>query len=440
MRKGLNKLNTLVVVGIVYILYSLNPAPFYNGSLLAQTIEECDTILAQAEEQYRSGYWNNSIELINQCLNKKDISEANKEKAYRLLGLVYIATELEKEAKEAIRNLLILAPNYKVNPVEDPPQFQKIIGDISLLLIPKIDKLTPNTTQRNEQGIKIKVTGSNFAYGSKVQFDGKERYTEYLNSGELVGDLTAEDLMKGGEHEVSIYSPILGGKQSNLVKFIVDTSGISSNLYLIISGVFSLPVGDFGEANGKSGDGYATFGFGAIGDVNLVVLPPDWGWFTSIAFFYNGYNDDQVKSVYYDALITNSNYNVKNEVTGYMIFPIMTGLSYRTKLSSDLDFIGFGQGIFSLIMGPKITSDLSGSSISGTAKVSYDLAKSFGFGAGAGLIVNNFINVSARFLFIGNPGLNYKVDLSKTSESIPIQSYKVNQLISLIAFSIGVSF
>ena len=440
MRKGLNKLNTLVVVGIVYILYSLNPAPFYNGSLLAQTIEECDTILAQAEEQYRSGYWNNSIELIHQCLNKKDISEANKEKAYRLLVLVYIATELEKEAKEAIRNLLILAPNYKVNPVEDPPQFQKIIDDVSESMIPSIKMITPDKAFAGEEVVKLTVSGFNFSYGSKVQFDGSGRLTNYISSEELVAELTLEDLMIGGEHDITVFSPILDGKVSNSIKFIVDTSGISSNLYLIISGVFSLPVGDFGEANGKSGDGYATFGFGAIGDVNLVVLPPDWGWFTSIAFFYNGYNDDQVKSIYYDALITNSNYNVKNEVTGYMIFPIMTGLSYRTKLSSDLDFIGFGQGIFSLIMGPKITSDLSGSSISGTAKVSYDLAKSFGFGAGAGLIVNNFINVSARFLFIGNPGLNYKVDLSKTSESIPIQSYKVNQLISLIAVSIGVSF
>lgn len=429
-----------ILFEILFSVIFLTQPNFNISELVAQTIEQCDTILNQAEEQYTLGNWNNAIELIQQCLQKKDASDADKGKAYRLLGLVYIATEFEKDAKEAIKNLLILAPNYQINPDEDPPQFQKIIGDISLLLIPVIDNITPNTSQRDEQGIKIKVTGSNFAYGSKVQFDGEERLTEYLNSGELVGDLTAEDLRKGGEHYVSVYSPILGGKQSNPVQFIVDTSGISSNLYLTISGVFSFPVGDFGEANGKSGDGYTTFGFGAIGDVNLVVIPPDWGWLTSIAFFYNGYNDDQVKSVYYDALITSSNYDVKNEVIGYMIFPIMTGISFRTKLSSDLDFIGFGQGIFSLIKGPKITSDLTGSSISGTAKVSYDLAKSFGFGVGAGLIVNNFVNVSARFLFIGNPSLNYKVDLSNTSESIPMQSYKVNQLISLIAFSIGVSF
>lgn len=436
----INKLFTRKIFEVLFSVIFLTQISFNHAKLFAQTIEQCDTILAQAEEHYTLGNWNNAIELIQQCLQKKDASDSDKEKAYRLLGLVYIATEFEKDAKEAIKNLLILAPNYQINPDEDPPQFQKIISDISLLLIPIIENITPNMSQRNEPGIKLKVTGSNFAYGSKVQFDGEERVTEYFNSGELVADMTSEDLMKGGEHDINVYSPIMGGKISNSIKFIVDTSVISSNLYLTISGVFSLPVGDFGEANGKSCDGYATFGFGAIGDVNLVVLPPDWSWLTSIAFFYNGYNDDQVKSIYYDAIITNSNYNVENEVIGYMIFPIMTGLSYRTKLSSDIDFIGFGQGIFSFIKGPKISSDITGSTISGTAKVSYDLAYSFGFGAGAGLIINDFINTSVRFIFFGNPTLNYTVDLSRTNSNISIKSYEKNQLISLLAFSVGVVF
>jgi hypothetical protein len=429
---------------ILFSVIFLTQLNFILPELIAQTTEPCDTILAKAEEQYTLGNWNNAIELIQQCLQKIAASDADKEKSYRLLGLVYIATEFEKDAKEAIKNLLILAPNYQINPDEDPPQFQKIISDISLSLIPKIDNVIPNMSQQNEPGIKIKVTGSNFAYGSIVQFDGNERLTEYLNSGELDADLTAEDLMNGGEHDISIYSPILGGKQSNLVKFIVDTSITFSNLYLTISGVFSLPVGDFGEANGKSGDGYATFGFGALGEVNLVVLPPDWGWLTSIAFFYNGYNDKQVSSIYYDDLINgyvgSVSYNLNNDVIGYLIIPIMTGLSYKTQLSADLELVGFGQGIFSLVKGPEISSDLSGASISGTAKVSYDFAYAFGIGAGAGLIINDFMNASVRFLYLGNLELNYSVELNLDNYNIPSASYKVDQLISVIVFSVGVVF
>ena len=153
-----------------------------NFTLYAQTEEQCEEQLSKAEEEYQLGNWTEAIELIEQCLKKPNVAESEKGKAYRLLGLVYIAIQLEKEAKDAIKNLLLMAPDYKINLDHDPPHFQKLIQEISNSLIPKIDIINPNKLPLNETGVKLKVNGSNFSYGSKVQFDGNERLTDYINS------------------------------------------------------------------------------------------------------------------------------------------------------------------------------------------------------------------------------------------------------------------
>ena len=194
------------------------------SSIYAQTKDQCAEQLDKAEEQYQAGNWNEAIVLIEQCLKKENVGELEKGRAYRILGLVYIAIQLEKEANDAVKNLLIMVPNYKVDPVKDPPSLQKIIDNMALTLNPKITSLTPNTADQGDKGFTLTVTGANFVYGSVVKFNGTAKSTTYVSATELQAQIPSSDVLKTGEYDINVFSPIMGGKTSNSEKFMVQTA------------------------------------------------------------------------------------------------------------------------------------------------------------------------------------------------------------------------
>lgn len=206
------------------------------SSTYAQTKDQCTEQLDKAEEEYQAGKWTEAIELLDQCLKKENVGELEKGRAYRILGLVYIAIQLEKEANDAVKNLLIMVPNYKVDPVKDPPSFQKIIDNMALTLNPKITNISPNTVDQGEKGIKLNVTGSNFVYGSVVNLDGLAKSTTYVSSTELTADVLTSDLSKTGEFNVTVYSPIMGGKTSEAEKLIVQKASSFPWTWIAIGG------------------------------------------------------------------------------------------------------------------------------------------------------------------------------------------------------------
>jgi len=91
---------------------------------------QCDKELAEAEQKYNSGQFDEAIQLISGCLEKPTITENEKKQAYRLLGLTYIAQDYLKEAKAAVRRLLDLIPNYKADTVQDPPTFANLVEEV----------------------------------------------------------------------------------------------------------------------------------------------------------------------------------------------------------------------------------------------------------------------------------------------------------------------
>jgi tetratricopeptide (TPR) repeat protein len=187
----------------------------------AQTEVQCTEQLDKAEEEYLLGKWQDAIELIEQCLKKDNVSETEKGRAYRILGLVYIAVQLEKEANEAVKNLLLMVPNYKIDPDRDPPSLQKIIDNTAQTLNPKITNISPSTVEQEEKGITLTVSGTNFVYGSVVKFNEATKLTTYVSSTELKAEIPSTDLLNEGEFNINVYSPIMGGKTSNTEKFIV---------------------------------------------------------------------------------------------------------------------------------------------------------------------------------------------------------------------------
>ena len=214
---------TILVPLIHFETYSLKYASIY-----AQTIDQCSQQLIRAEEEYLAGKWNKSIELIQECLTKPNLSELEKGKAYRILSMVYIATDSEKEANNAVKNLLIMVPNYKIQPHKDPPYLQKLIEKIAPTLIPQINNISPESKEQNTDGFTMSVKGSNFVYGSKVMINGNEKETTFISDTLLLAKFSASDMIVDDTYAITVSSPILNGRISNPIKFeVVKSSSFS---------------------------------------------------------------------------------------------------------------------------------------------------------------------------------------------------------------------
>ncbi len=222
-----------VIFSLAFLLLILEPLTLFEICLLkytsiyAQTVDQCSQQLINAEEEYHLGKWNESIELIEKCLVEPNLSEIEKGKAYRILSLIYIAMQSEEEANNAVKNLLIMVPNYKIQPDMDPPSLQKYIDDITHTLTPEIDFILPSSIEKNADGFTMSVQGSNFVYGSKVLINGKGRATTFISDTILLAKFSASDMLIDDGYEITVYSPILNGRESNPKKFVVESSSVS---------------------------------------------------------------------------------------------------------------------------------------------------------------------------------------------------------------------
>ena len=116
---------------IFYVCISLIFIPVLSSrtSLLAQEVD-CEKVLKDAEEKYTEGRFDETIALITVCLDDPNINPEQKQQAYRLMGLTYIAKDYLTEAKTAIEKLLKLVPNYKPDPIYDPPPFINLVEEV----------------------------------------------------------------------------------------------------------------------------------------------------------------------------------------------------------------------------------------------------------------------------------------------------------------------
>ena len=92
--------------------------------------QDCTNFLGEADAMYAQGDFDGTISLINRCIDDEAISESNRRIAYRLIGLSYIGKGVEGDAKEAVRQLLTLVPNYEPDPVMDPPNFVSMVAEV----------------------------------------------------------------------------------------------------------------------------------------------------------------------------------------------------------------------------------------------------------------------------------------------------------------------
>lgn len=90
----------------------------------------CSDLLVEANQQYSRGAFDPTIALLDQCIALPDVTDAERRTAYRLKGLCFIGKGLEVDARESVRRLLTLVPDYEPDVAMDPPNFVAMIQEV----------------------------------------------------------------------------------------------------------------------------------------------------------------------------------------------------------------------------------------------------------------------------------------------------------------------
>ncbi len=87
---------------------------------------------------------------------------------------------------------------------------------------PVINLLSPSSAVAGGQGFQLNVSGTNFAPGSVVRWNGQDRQTTFVGVTELAAQITAADIASVGTATVTVFSPPPGGGTSNAVNFQIN--------------------------------------------------------------------------------------------------------------------------------------------------------------------------------------------------------------------------
>lgn len=87
---------------------------------------------------------------------------------------------------------------------------------------PVITLLSPSSTVAGGPAFQLNVTGTNFAPGSIVRWNGSDRVTTVVSVTELAAQITAADIANVGTASVTVFSASPGGGLSNAVTFTIN--------------------------------------------------------------------------------------------------------------------------------------------------------------------------------------------------------------------------
>ncbi len=104
--------------------------PQGNSVLYASDQSGCSDRLDQAEEYYYDGDFDKTIEIVNQCLQEQSISNNDRTRAYTILARTYLAKEDIQTAKENVRIILKLKPEYQPTIEQETPKFVNLVAEV----------------------------------------------------------------------------------------------------------------------------------------------------------------------------------------------------------------------------------------------------------------------------------------------------------------------
>src|SRR5262249_17365034 len=87
---------------------------------------------------------------------------------------------------------------------------------------PAITALNPNTVTAGSGPFTLAVTGSNFVQNSVVRFNGQDRLTSFVSSGEIHATITAANVLNGGSAAITVFNPAPAGGLSNALPLTIN--------------------------------------------------------------------------------------------------------------------------------------------------------------------------------------------------------------------------
>ena len=96
----------------------------------AQAQASCDEALPTASRYYNDARFEEAIGLLHGCLEQGAFSEAEQLNVYTLLSMLCFANREEAEARQAIRVLLSLQPEYQPDPIQYQPSYRALVEDV----------------------------------------------------------------------------------------------------------------------------------------------------------------------------------------------------------------------------------------------------------------------------------------------------------------------
>ena len=109
-------------------------------SVYAQNQQEappCDSLVTEAQDRYLNGAYDEAIQQVSLCLDRSDVKADVAVRAYRLMSLAYLRQDELDAAREAIVNLLGVAPEYEPDPVQDPPTYVSMVAIVKQEIQPE---------------------------------------------------------------------------------------------------------------------------------------------------------------------------------------------------------------------------------------------------------------------------------------------------------------
>ena len=93
--------------------------------------------------------------------------------------------------------------------------------------VPTLTTVGPSSGKAGGAAFTLTVTGTNFAYGSTVRWNGSNRATSYVSDTQLTASIPASDIAGVGTASITVFNPTPGGGLSNAVSFPIAQANTS---------------------------------------------------------------------------------------------------------------------------------------------------------------------------------------------------------------------
>ena len=121
----------LVILLMTFFGFYLSGIPIsLSGKLAAAENQLSTKQINEAEESYFNGEFEKAIELVNLSLSDPKLPKPDQMKAYTILARIYVAKDELNQAKENIRNILKIDPNYQPTIEQEMPIFVSLVSQV----------------------------------------------------------------------------------------------------------------------------------------------------------------------------------------------------------------------------------------------------------------------------------------------------------------------